>query len=42
MPAEKLSPNGWKAVIDIVLNGTFFAAMQWGITDSSKEKGKYD
>jgi NAD(P)-dependent dehydrogenase (short-subunit alcohol dehydrogenase family) len=23
-PAEKLSPNGWRAVIDIVLNGTFF------------------
>ena len=22
--AEKLSPNGWKAVIDIVLNGTFY------------------
>lgn len=24
-PAEDLSPNGWKAVIDIVLNGTFYA-----------------
>lgn len=24
-PAEELSPNGWRAVIDIVLNGTFFA-----------------
>lgn len=24
-PAENLSPNGWKAVIDIVLNGTFYA-----------------
>ncbi len=24
-PGEDLSPNGWKAVIDIVLNGTFFA-----------------
>lgn len=22
-PAEKLSPNGWRAVVDIVLNGTF-------------------
>lgn len=22
-PAEKLTPNGWKAVIEIVLNGTF-------------------
>lgn len=24
--AEKLSPNGWKAVIDIVLNGTFYCS----------------
>ena len=24
-PAEKLSPNGWRAVIDIVLNGSFYA-----------------
>lgn len=26
VPSEKLSPNGWKAVIDIVLNGTFFCS----------------
>lgn len=25
-PAEKLSVNGWKAVIDIVLNGTFYCS----------------
>jgi len=25
VPGERLSPNGWKAVIDIVLNGTFYA-----------------
>lgn len=25
VPGENLSPNGWKAVIDIVLNGTFYA-----------------
>jgi NAD(P)-dependent dehydrogenase (short-subunit alcohol dehydrogenase family) len=29
-PAEKLSPNGWKAVIDIVLNGTFFCSSAFG------------
>ena len=23
-PAEDISPNGWRAVVDIVLNGTFF------------------
>jgi NAD(P)-dependent dehydrogenase (short-subunit alcohol dehydrogenase family) len=23
-PAEELSPNGWRAVLDIVLNGTFY------------------
>ncbi|MET3681973.1 NAD(P)-dependent dehydrogenase (short-subunit alcohol dehydrogenase family) [Alkalibacillus flavidus] len=25
-PAEKLSPNGWNAVIDIVLNGTYYCS----------------
>ncbi|MBM7552946.1 2,4-dienoyl-CoA reductase [Thalassobacillus pellis] len=25
-PAEKLTPNGWKSVIDIVLNGTFYCS----------------
>jgi NAD(P)-dependent dehydrogenase (short-subunit alcohol dehydrogenase family) len=29
-PAEKLSPNGWKAVIDIVLNGTFHCCSAFG------------
>ena len=24
VPAEELSPNGWRAVVDIVLNGTFY------------------
>lgn len=24
LPAEDLSPNGWRAVVDIVLNGTFY------------------
>lgn len=28
--AEKLSPNGWKAVIDIVLNGTFYCSSAIG------------
>lgn len=28
--AEKLSPNGWKAVIDIVLNGTFYCSSEVG------------
>lgn len=28
--AEELSPNGWKAVIDIVLNGSFYCARAFG------------
>ena len=28
--AEKLSPNGWKSVIDIVLNGTFYCSQAVG------------
>lgn len=27
-PAEDLSPNGWRTVVDIVLNGTFFCARE--------------
>lgn len=29
-PAEKLSVNGWKAVVDIVLNGTFYCSRAVG------------
>ncbi|OXS78410.1 2,4-dienoyl-CoA reductase [Domibacillus enclensis] len=29
-PAEKLTPNGWNAVIDIVLNGTFYCSQAAG------------
>ena len=28
--AEELSPNGWRAVVDIVLNGTFFCSRAVG------------
>jgi NAD(P)-dependent dehydrogenase (short-subunit alcohol dehydrogenase family) len=30
IPAEKLSVNGWKAVVDIVLNGTFYCSRAVG------------
>lgn len=29
-PAEKLSPNGWNSVINIVLNGTFYCSSEVG------------
>lgn len=29
VPAEKLSPNGWRAVVDIVLNGTFLCSREF-------------
>jgi 2,4-dienoyl-CoA reductase len=29
-PAERLSPNGWRTVIDIVLNGTAFVTLDAG------------
>lgn len=28
VPAEDLSPNGWRSVVDIVLNGTFFCSRE--------------
>jgi NAD(P)-dependent dehydrogenase (short-subunit alcohol dehydrogenase family) len=30
-PAEKLSPNGWNSVINIVLNGTFYCSRAAGL-----------
>ncbi len=30
VPAEDLSPNGWRAVVDTVLNGTFHCAREFG------------
>ncbi len=30
VPAEDLSPNGWRAVVDIVLNGTFYCTSAAG------------
>ncbi|MEB3962903.1 SDR family oxidoreductase [Streptomyces kunmingensis] len=29
-PAEELTPNGWRAVVDITLNGTFFMTREFG------------
>ena len=29
-PFERLSPNGWRAVVDIVLNGTALVTMEFG------------
>jgi len=37
-PAEKLSVNGWNAVIDIVLNGTFYCSSAVGNHWISKRK----
>lgn len=30
VPAEDMSPNAWKAVVDIVLNGTFHCSREFG------------
>ena len=30
VPAEDLSPNGWRTVVDIVLNGTFHCSREFG------------
>ena len=37
--AEDLSPNGWKAVVDIVLNGTFFCTRAAGREMISQKRG---
>jgi NAD(P)-dependent dehydrogenase (short-subunit alcohol dehydrogenase family) len=30
IPAEDMSPNAWRTVVDIVLNGTFFCSREFG------------
>ena len=30
VPAEDMSPNAWRTVVDITLNGTFFVAREFG------------
>lgn len=30
VPAEEMSPNAWRTVVDITLNGTFFCAREFG------------
>ena len=30
VPAEEMSPNAWRTVIDIVLNGTFYCSREFG------------
>jgi NAD(P)-dependent dehydrogenase (short-subunit alcohol dehydrogenase family) len=38
-PAEKLSPNGWNAVVNIVLNGTFYCSRAAGIRMIESRRG---
>ena len=30
VPAEDMSPNAWRTVVDIVLNGTFYCSREFG------------
>ncbi len=38
-PAEKLSPNGWNAVVNIVLNGTFYCSRAAGLHMIESKRG---
>ena len=40
-PTERLSPNAWKTVIDIVLNGTAFITLDIGKRLIKAQKGNY-
>ena len=39
-PSERLSPNAWKTVIDIVLNGTAFVSLDIGKRLIEAKQGK--
>ena len=38
-PSERLSPNAWKTVVDIVLNGTAFVTLEFGKRMIKEKKG---
>lgn len=38
-PAEKLSANGWNAVVNIVLNGTFYCSRAAGLRMIERQRG---
>lgn len=38
-PFERITPNGWKTIIDIVLNGTAFVTMDAGKRMIAAKKG---
>jgi NAD(P)-dependent dehydrogenase (short-subunit alcohol dehydrogenase family) len=38
-PTEKLSPNGWNAVVNIVLNGTFYCSRAAGLRMIESQRG---
>ncbi len=38
-PAEKLSPNGWNSVVNIVLNGTFYCSRAAGLRMIESKRG---
>uniref|UniRef100_A0A3B3HU81 2,4-dienoyl-CoA reductase 1 n=1 Tax=Oryzias latipes TaxID=8090 RepID=A0A3B3HU81_ORYLA len=39
-PTERLSPNGWKSITDIVLNGTAFVTLELGKRLIQNQKGQ--
>lgn len=41
-PFERLSPNGWQAVVDIVLNGTALVTMEFGKRLIKAKQGKVE
>ena len=40
-PTEKLSPNAWKTIIDIVLNGTAYVTLEFGKRLIEAKQGIY-
>ena len=39
LPAEQMSPNGWRAVVDIVLNGAFICSREFALRRMGVQEG---
>ena len=42
VPAEDMSPNAWRTVVDITLNGTFFCAREFARRHLARGHARFD
>lgn len=41
-PSERLSPNAWRTIIDIVLNGSAYVSLEFGKRLIKAKQGEFE